>query len=285
MAEPRPADPMAPRPYRVVQARDEVPEVRTLVLEPADGEPALQAAPGQFAMVYAFGVGEIPLSFSRTDVPGAVVHTIRAVGSVSRALAGLGEGDVVGVRGPFGSAWPLEAAEGRDVVLAAGGLGLAPLRPAILHVLEHRDRYRGVAVLGGARDPETMLYVDALEAWEARGDVEVHLTVDSVYRSSTEDLSWVDDVGVVTNMIPRIGFDLAGAAAFVCGPEVMMRFTVARLQERGLPADRAWLSMERNMECALGHCGHCQLGPHFVCTDGPVLPWERLARLVTVAEV
>lgn len=262
---------MLPHPYRVRRVRREIQETCTLELVPDDGAAGLSFAPGQFTMLYVFGVGEVPISISGDPArPQALVHTVRAVGAVTRALRQLRRGDVVGVRGPFGSSWPLEEAQGNDVVLVAGGIGLAPLRPAVYALLSRRDKYGRILLLYGARTPQDVLYAHELEQWRGRFDLDVEITVDSA------GASWRGQVGVVTTCIAKAAFDPFNTVAMVCGPEVMMRFTVLELQRRGVEAGHIFVSMERNMKCALGFCGHCQFGPTFICKDGPVLRYDRI---------
>jgi NAD(P)H-flavin reductase len=226
-------------------------------------------------MLYALGAGEVPISISAIPSgDGQLVHTVRAVGAVTRRLCAARSGDVVGVRGPFGRGWPLEEAEGRDVVVVAGGLGMAPLRPVVHALLERRDRYGRVSLLCGGRSPAELLYRDELERWRRDGSIDVGLIVDA------PDREWDGEVGVVTRLIRRAAFDPANAVAMTCGPEVMMRFAASALLERGMPAPAIWLSLERSMQCATGHCGHCQLGPLFVCKDGPVVRHDRVERLM-----
>jgi NAD(P)H-flavin reductase len=278
-APPRP-DPMRPEPYRILRVRRETHDTFTLELRPEAGGPRPPFRPGQFNMLYVFGVGEIPISISGD--PGAgdrLVHTTRAVGTVTNAMSALAAGDLVGVRGPFGSPWPLEAARGRDVVLVAGGIGLAPLRPALYALLADRRQYGKVVLLYGARSPRDILYRRELERWRARFDLEVHVTVD---RSLP---SWHGNVGVVTALVPKAPFTPQQTVALVCGPEVMIRFTAIELHRRGVPPGQIYVSMERNMKCAIGLCGHCQFGPVFVCRDGPVLPYERIQDLINRWEV
>jgi NAD(P)H-flavin reductase len=222
-------------------------------------------------MLYVFGIGEVPISISGDPTrPQPLVHTVRAVGTVTRAICALQRGAVLGVRGPFGSAWPMGAAVGKDVVLVAGGLGLAPLRPALYHVLAQRQQYGKVVLLYGTRTPEDLLYRRQLERWRARFDLEVLVTVD---RATS---AWGGSVGVVTKLITRAPFDPSETVAMLCGPEVMMRFTTMALQQRGVAEDHIFVSMERNMKCAIGLCGHCQFGPSFLCKDGPVLCYDRI---------
>jgi NAD(P)H-flavin reductase len=270
---------LVPARYRVARLRRELRDTYTLELIPLDA-PAPAFAPGQFAMLYAFGVGEAPISISGDPArPGVLVHTVRAVGAVTRALCRLRPGAVVGVRGPFGRPWPVVEAEGSDIVLVAGGLGVAPLRPVVHHILAQRERYGRVVLLYGARSPQDILYRQQLTRWRGRLDLEVAITVDSAPGG------WRGQVGVVTTLIPRASFDPSETVGLVCGPEVMMRFTLRELLQRGVPPDRLFLSMERSMQCAVRLCGHCQFGPAFVCADGPVFPYSAVASLLAVREV
>jgi NAD(P)H-flavin reductase len=273
-------DPMLPRVARVRKRRRDLADVWTLNLEMEDGEP-LKFAPGQFNMLTVFGVGEIPISISGDPAQdgGGLVHTIRDVGTVSGALARLGPGSAVGVRGPFGTSWPVEEAKGNDVVILAGGLGLAPLRPMIYSVLANRKHYGKVALLYGARGPGEILFRAELEQWRRRLDVELQVTVDHA------ETDWYGSVGVVTTLIPRATFDPQNTVAVVCGPEIMMRFGAAALRKAGVGDQSMYLSMERSMKCAVGLCGHCQLGSAFVCRDGPVFRNDQLGSLMTVKEL
>ena len=270
-------DPMLPRMRRILRRRRETHDTYTVELD-AHGEPPF--APGQFNMLALPGVGEVPISISGDAlVDGALVHTTRAVGAVTTAMSALRSGDVLGVRGPFGTAWPVGEAEGSDVVVLAGGIGLAPLRPALLWVLRNRERYGRVSLLYGARTPDDLLYVRELERWRRRLDVEVLVSVDSAARG------WRGNVGVVTTLVPRAPFDPAHTVAMVCGPEVMMRFAAAALVDAGVAPAQVWISLERSMKCGIGLCGHCQLGPVLVCRDGPVVRFADVARLLTVREL
>ena len=235
--------------------------------------------PGQFEMLWAFGVGEVPISVSGPgEGGGELVHTIRSVGAVTKALCGVEVGDVIGVRGPFGVGWNLDRATGHDLLIVAGGLGLAPLRPAMLEALANRHRFGRLVLLVGARNPGSLLFVSELEQWRGRFDIDVEVTVD------VAPPSWRGDVGVVTKLLARAPVDYANTTAVVCGPEVMMRFVALGLADRGVPPGQILLSMERNMRCAIGHCGHCQLGPEIVCKDGPVFPWTRLEKMMLAGE-
>lgn len=273
-------DPMRVAAWKVVQTAPETRDTFTMLLEPASGQGTLTFKPGQFNMLYAFGVGEVPISIS--GPPGEtrrLVHTIRAVGPVTSTLQRMKKGDVVGVRGPYGTAWPVDLARGHDVVFLAGGIGLAPLRPALYHVLANRANYGRVVLLFGARSPDDILYPHELESWRGRFDVDVDLTVDRA------PSGWRGHVGVVTTLLPRAPFDAESTTAFVCGPEVMMYFSARDLEHRGVAPGRIWISMERNMKCGVGLCGHCQLGPTFICKDGPVYRYDRILPLLNVREL
>jgi NAD(P)H-flavin reductase len=273
-------DPMLPQPYRVQRVRREIPDTFTLELEPEEGVEIPPFASGQFNMLYVFGVGEIPISISGDPARRRpLVHTTRAVGTVSKAMHELQPEDVIGVRGPFGSHWPIERALGKDVVIVAGGIGLAPLRSAMYQAISHREKYGKVALLYGARTPEDILYRREVEHWRAHFDLEVYVTVDHATGK------WRGSVGVVTKLIPMAPFDPRNTVAMICGPEVMMRFTAAELEKRGVAADDIFVSMERNMKCAIGQCGHCQYGPHFICKDGPVFQYSHVRDLLTTWEI
>jgi anaerobic sulfite reductase subunit B len=269
--------PMTPQPFRVTSRTRELSDTWTLELEPVAGD-GIDVAPGQFTMLYAFGIGEVPISVSG-DTTGPLVHTVRAVGAVSAAICAAEPGDVLGVRGPFGNVWPVEEALGADVVIVAGGIGLAPLRPAVLQVLGRRSEFGKVAILYGSRTPADILYADELQDWRGRFDLHVDVTVDSA------DGGWHGKVGVVPKLIGGARFDPASTVAFVCGPEIMMHFSAQALLERGIPPERIYLSMERNMRCGLGHCGHCQLGPTLICRDGPVYRYDEMEQLMRVHEL
>jgi NAD(P)H-flavin reductase len=264
-----------PAAYRVADRRRETHDAWTLRLEAVDGNAVPPFAPGQFSMLYVLGSGEVPISISAIPRTGtALVHTVRAVGAVTRTLCAAQTGAVVGVRAPFGRGWPMADAEGRDVVVVAGGLGLAPLRPVVHELIARRDRYGRAALLYGGRSPSDLLYRDELDEWRRASAIDVELIVDA------PDEGWRGQVGVVTKLIRRASFDPANTLAMACGPEVMMRFAATALRERGVAASDVWLSLERSMKCATGHCGHCQLGPLFVCKDGPVIRHDRVEHLM-----
>ncbi len=271
-----PVGPMVPTRYRVADRRQETTDSFTLALEPLD-EPIAEPEPGQFTMLYAFGVGEVPISVSGCPRrEGALLHTIRAVGATTRALCRLEPGAVVGVRGPFGVGWDLSRAEGSDVLVLGGGIGIAPLRPVVRDVLADRDRFGRVAVLLGARTPADLLYPAEIDTWQSRPDAHVAVTVDAAPRG------WEGHVGLVTALLDRLPIRLDQTTAFLCGPEVMIRVVARDLVAAGADPARIFVSLERNMHCAVRQCGHCQLGPLFICADGPVVTWTDAAPLLAV---
>jgi NAD(P)H-flavin reductase len=272
--------PMTPVFCRVLKTHQETHDTFTMELEPPEGTHAFAFAPGQFNMLYVFGAGEVPISISgNPDHPDTMVHTIREVGAVTRAMGALKRGDLLGVRGPFGTSWPVEEAAGRDVVIVAGGIGLAPLRPAIYSILANRQKYGRVVLMYGTRNPDDILFRKELEGWRARLDLSVHVTVDRAMAA------WRGSVGVVTTIIPRARFESNTALVMVCGPEAMMRFTVVELQNRGVGLEQIYVSAERNMKCAIGLCGHCQMGPEFICKDGPVFRYDRVQPFFKIREI
>ena len=271
---------MRPELYRIRKVHTETEDTFTMDLAPADGTAPMTFQPGQFNMVYVPGAGEIPISISGNPAePGRLLHTTREVGSVTQAMSRLGVGDTLGIRGPFGVGWPVDRCAGHDVVIATGGIGLAPLRPALYQLLADREKFGRIVLLYGCRTPKDLLFRHEVEQWRSRLDMHVYVTVD---RAAGK---WHGYVGVVTSLIPKAPFDRQRTIALVCGPEVMMRFTAMKLEERGVTPDRIFLSMERNMKCGIGVCGHCQYGPTFICKDGPVFPYDRIRDLLTKREL
>jgi NAD(P)H-flavin reductase len=272
--------PMVPEIFRVEKYRKETYDTYTLELKPASGTGEHRFGAGQFNMLYKFGVGEAAISISGDPTsPNPLIHTIRAVGTATKAMAKLKVGDTIGVRGPFGSCWPVEAAKGNDVLIIAGGIGLAPLRPVIYQVLAERRKYGKVFLLYGTRTPEDMLYRAELEKWRARFDMEVHVTVD---RASSE---WHGNVGVVTTLLKKLVLDPDNTLAMICGPEIMMRFVAMDLIKKEMTLDRIYVSMERNMKCGMGLWGHGQYGPTFMCKDGPVYTYDQVIELLARREI
>jgi NAD(P)H-flavin reductase len=230
-------------------------------------------------MMSAAGAGEVPISISGDAArPDRLIQTVRAVGLATEALCAAEPGQVLSVRGPYGHGWPLERCQGTDVVVAAGGLGLPPLRGAILRLLSTPEQYGRTILLYGSRSPDQLLFGDELEAWRARG-LEVHVTVDSA------GPEWLGHVGVVTRLVRRAGLEGPATSVLSCGPEVMMRFLVAELLDHGVAPERTYVSLERNMQCGVAHCGHCQLGPTLVCRDGPVYSWGEIAPWLRIREL
>jgi NAD(P)H-flavin reductase/formate hydrogenlyase subunit 6/NADH:ubiquinone oxidoreductase subunit I len=261
-------DALVPRVAEVVGVTRESADVVTLHLA---CDPPLRAAPGQFTMLSIPAVGEAAISISgvRDD---AVEQTIRDVGAVSKALTALRPGQQLGVRGPYGNGWPLDEARGRPVVAIVGGIGIAPLRGAIRRMIDHAGDYPDVRLVYGARTPEDLLFAREMLGWAGRPGFHLEITVDRA------DPSWRGDVGVVTRLLRRTPMPV-DATYLMCGPEIMMRFTVDTLVGAGVPAERMFASMERHMKCAAGFCGRCQYGPYFVCKDGPIFRYDALALL------
>lgn len=271
---------MSPVPYRVVSRVAENRDSATLVLAPVrDSVPA--PAPGEFMMMYAFGVGEVAISVS--GVPDAsdatITHTVRAVGAVSRALHDAHLGSEIGMRGPFGTSWGLDVGDGRDLVIVAGGVGLAPLRPVVLAALGARDRFGRVTLIAGARSRDDFLFRGELDEWARAGVIDVHLTVDVPVQG------WPGEVGFVTEPLRRLTLRPDNTTAYLCGPEVMMRNGARELTKKGVATSDIRVSLERNMQCGIGWCGHCQLGPLLLCRDGPVVGYDVAEPLLVVKEL
>jgi len=258
----------------VRSASKETPDTFTFVLTPTNGARA-EFQPGQFSMLWMFGVGELPISISGDPAEShCLTYTVRSVGPATQVMVSTRPGESVGVRGPFGTGWPVEAAKGRDVLVVAGGIGMAPLRPVIYHVLRNRGQYGRLVILYGARSPRDILYRHELGSWARQKDTNVLFTVDY------GGLSWRGHVGVVTSLFKFVRLRPSQTTAMVCGPEIMMRFVARELGTRGIAPENLYFSMERNMKCAVGFCGHCQWGPHFLCKDGPIFPFARIAPLL-----
>jgi len=274
-----PVDPMRPEPMRVLRVTRETADTVTLELD-ARARGGFPFEPGQFNMLYAFGAGESAISIAGdVDRVKSLVHTVRAVGAVTEPLTRVKNGDFIGVRGPFGRGWPVAEARGKDLLLVAGGIGLAPLRSAIYEIVARRDDFGRVVLLYGARSPADVLFARELERWRHRSRIESLVTVDHASRS------WTGNVGVVTSLIPRLAIDPERTLALICGPELMLRFAASALRATGVGEERIFASLERSMKCAVGLCGRCQLGPSFVCKDGPVFSYDRVRRLLEIREV
>ncbi len=275
-----PSDPMVAQPVTIRRVIWETDDTFTLLLDLEAMAESFVFKPGQFNMLYVFGVGEAAISISSDAArPKTLAHTIHRVGTVTSALARRKRGDMIGLRGPFGSSWPLHVSRGKDVCIVAGGIGLAPLRPVLYALFRERKEYGRIILLYGARSPLDLLYRVELEDWAKEFHAEVLVTVDR------GDSSWKGHIGVVTNLFSYIKLDARATVAYVCGPETMMKYTLDELERRGLGEDQVYLSMERNMKCAVGFCGHCQYGPEFICKDGPVFPLPRVRHLLERKEL
>lgn len=273
-------DPMLPQLFLVREVSKETSDTFTLRLDPEDAIRENRFQPGQFSMLWVFGVGELPISISGDPaLHDRLVYTVRSVGQATHSLVNQSVGNRVGVRGPFGIGWPVEAARGRDVIVVAGGIGLAPLRPLIYQVLGNRSDYGRLVILYGGRSPRDLLYRKELAKWSRSPETQVLVTVDY------GGLSWRGHVGVVTTLFKYSRFDAPRSVAMVCGPEIMMRFVTRELEALGLSRNDIYLSMERNMKCAVGFCGHCQYGPHFICKDGPVFRYGQVRPLLEKYEL
>lgn len=257
---------------QIVDIRPEVSGVSTyaMVFDNDAVGAAFRFQPGQFNMLYLPGYGESAISISSDPARRDLLsHTVRVAGNVTKALSRKREGDHIALRGPFGSSWPVEACMGHDVVIACGGIGLAPLRPAIYYILNHRADYKRVILLYGARTPNDLLYTSEYDQWRG-GSLEVETTVD------IGDDVWTGHIGVVPVLFYRLRLQPEQTTVLTCGPEIMIRFVVFEALARKVSADNIYVSLERNMSCAMGFCGHCQLGPHFVCKDGPVFTFRQV---------
>jgi NAD(P)H-flavin reductase len=274
------ADPMVPLPMRVRQLRWETEDVFSIELGFENGEGEFRFVPGQFNMLYSFGVGESAISISsdssRSD---SIIHTIHKVGYVTSSLGVLKRGDTVGVRGPFGTGWPLNDLKGKNVWIIAGGIGLAPLRPALYYIFRHRKDFGKLTLLYGARSPRDILYPLELENWKKKLDITVEVTVDRA------DTAWAGHVGVVTSLIQDSNCEPQNFVCMMCGPEVMMKYSIEELKKKGIENNQVYVSLERNMKCAVGFCGHCQYGPNFVCKDGPVFNFSRVKQIFEIREL
>lgn len=271
---------MLPRTFQIVDIQWEIGsgDVYTWELQALDGKPFC-FAPGQFNMLYMQGKGEVPISISSDSESDRLIHTTRAVGAVTQGMATLKVGDTIGVRGPFGTAWPLESAKGKDVVILCGGLGLPPLRPFIYYLLNHRSEFNKIYLLYGARSPLEIVYKAELESLHYKSNIEVLLTVD---RQAGQ---WDGNIGVVPQLLSQVDVDTQNTLVSMCGPEIMMHFAQIALHKMGIFDEQIYVSMERNMKCAIGHCGHCQWGPHFICKDGPVFRYDAIRDLFKVHEL
>ncbi len=261
-------------PATIVEKAQEAQDIFTYRLRLVDQavRRAFQFAGGQFNMVYAFGVGEVAISIvSDPEDPELLDHTIRIVGRTTQAIGRLGPGDVLGIRGPYGRGWPLDKARGKDVVIITGGLGCAPVVGAIEYIFRRRDQYGAVKILHGVKAPHDLLYRERFDAWRRQPDTEVFLSSDQPAKS------WQYHIGVVTELFEQVRITPGRTVVLMCGPEIMMRVGIPILVHRGISESSVYVSLERHMECGIGLCGHCQMGPYFLCKDGPVMRYDTIA--------
>lgn len=259
-----------PTKAKIEKVKKETSDTKTYTIRPLEGG-KWNFKPGQYNMVSLTGFGEAPISISSSPYREETFdHTIRAVGSITNYINACKPGTEIGIRGPLGNAWPLEEARGKNVLIVAGGIGLAPLRGAIMQFFHDREDYGKIQILYGARTPGDMLFTDEFDEWRKQPDTEFHLTVDAV----PEGESWNHNVGVVTTLYEVAQLNPENTIAMVCGPEIMMRFACRGLEKKGFYSPQIFLSMERRMKCGVGKCGHCQLGSKFVCKDGPVFSYD-----------
>lgn len=265
-----------PAEAEIIAREQETPSIVSLTVRLTDSGFAngFQFQPGQFNMLYLHGVGEIPLSISSDPAsPGTLSHTIRDVGRVSHGFARLEVGDRIGLRGPFGRGWPLQDTRTHNVIIITGGLGCAPVVPVIDYVINRRKAYGRLIIMQGVKHSDDLIWRERYDVWDAHPDTQVLLAAD------VGDKKWNGLVGPVTELFDQAQLPTENSTAFLCGPEPMIRASVQRLVEEGLPENRIWISMERNMQCALGQCGHCQFGDRFVCKDGPVFSYADIKHL------
>lgn len=266
-----------PKPATIDALVQESPTIFTLHTSFSDPCQDFRFKPGQFNMLYLYGVGEVPISIaSDPDDQTLLSHTIRAVGRVTRAMQNLKQGDSLGIRGPYGRGWPLDQARGQDVMIVTGGLGCAPAVSVIKYIMARRRQFGKLMILQGVKHSDDLIWRDQYEKWQNCPDTEVYIAADQ----SGPNWSW--HTGLVTSLIQPIQIDVTQTMVMMCGPELMMRAAVLALKEKNLPESALYLSMERNMACAIGHCGHCQYGGLFVCKDGPVFAWPEIKSLFTV---
>lgn len=233
--------------------------------------------PGQFNMVYLFGVGEVAISIvSDPDEKETISHTIRAIGRVTKAMRTLKQGDKIGIRGPFGRGWPLHKVQGKDVVVVTGGLGCAPTVSIINYILARRSQYGNLKILQGVKHSEDFIFRKQYEKWKESTHTEVYVAADQV------GPHWPWGRGHVTDMIEKLELQAANTVAMLCGPEMMMHATIKALKSRQIAEENIYISMERNMECGIGQCGHCQYGGLFICKDGPVFAYPDIKNLFHV---
>ncbi|MEM3712245.1 MAG: FAD/NAD(P)-binding protein [Thermoproteota archaeon] len=262
-------NPYIPKPVKIIRIKDETPDTKTITIGP---KPFDEFTPGQFAMVTVYGVGEAPFSICSPPLDNNLQFSIRKMGGVTTAIHEASLGDEVGVRGPYGRGWPIGEMRNRDILLVGGGIGFAPLRPLLLHLVENSNKYGRIAVCYGARSPLLLMYKDEFEEWMKRG-VDLYLTVD------VGEGDWKGNVGVVTTILDKPRLNKAETIVCTCGPPVMIKFVLKKLVELGYSKDNIYASLESKMRCGIGKCGHCHFGGKHVCLDGPVFRYDEMMEL------
>jgi NAD(P)H-flavin reductase len=268
----------------ITDVRPETPDTFTLSFELGDGRRPADFLPGQFNMLYVQGAGEVPISIASSTSEVTLKHTIKSVGSVTGLICGMKKGDAIGLRGPYGAHWPVEKCYGSDLLVITGGCGLPPVRPVIMEAMTHPERFKSVGIFYGARTPKDLIYKGEYEVWGKSQGTKLYVTVDKAEDDWPRTLGVAGrptcetSVGVVSALLQKVGSIPQGAKAFVCGPEVMMKFTVLELLKMGMAPTDIYVSLERNMTCGRGTCGHCQIGPYFICRDGPVFNYSKVRR-------
>jgi NAD(P)H-flavin reductase len=269
---------LVPKCYKIQSISQDAHDVFTIVLEKPQSEWGQTFLPGQFNMLYQFGFGEVAITISgKSSDSKTLVHTIRAVGSVTHSLQKMKPGDEIGLRGPFGTHWPLSE-KGRDVLVIAGGVGMATLRPAMFALAENSSEYRKITLLYGSKTADDILYRKDMEEWKPMG-IDVQVTLDHA------DDSWKGHVGVVTSLIKANLPNPENTLVLLCGPEIMMQVALQELTDAHVDEKNVYVSLERNMQCAVGFCGHCLYGPYFICKDGPVFAYPQVKKYLAIKEV
>lgn len=269
-------NPLLPQPAHIKEIKQQTYDTTTYTLELMDGAGPLSFQPGQFNMITLFGIGEAPISLSsQPSRQESFDHTIRAVGNVTNAMTRLQPGASIGVRGPYGQGWPMDLAKEKDLLIVSGGIGLAPLRPVITEVFHQRKDFGNVEICYGARTPDDLLFTDEFDDWAAQDGTHFLLSADKV----PEGASWDHNVGVVTTLFGQLQTKPEGSLVMTCGPEIMMKFVIIDLLTRGFQSEQIYVSLERRMNCGVGLCGHCQIGPKYVCRDGPVFPYSEISKI------
>lgn len=270
-------DPMIPIPFVISKIKKETKDTFTIELDTPN---KFEFKAGQFNMLYLFGVGEVAISISGDPSKREkLVHTIRNVGSVTNRISNLKKNDVLGVRGPFGSSWQIENFQNKDILIIAGGLGLAPVRPIIYYILNNRNSFNKVTILYGTKNPNEIIFKNELHKWKSSFDIDLQIIVDN------PDSNWKGNTGLITTLIKNLNFVPDNTIAMICGPEIMMKVSSIEVQNKGLNPQNIYLSMERNMKCAIGLCGHCQYGSKFICKDGPVFSYLEIKHLLDIWEL